>query len=242
METTTNASPSTPASDPRAWKNRLADWRAFAAAAGATLAATSAADAAIIYGDPTVKPTISTSTGKTIVRFTIDGSGGNLQAFHASQKFTTTYGGVYSSHFKLLRGGIAGHILTDGGDNAINFQKGAPIGAGPFAGGAYFGGTRSGNPIGEFAAGVPGYAGFKLPASKGGGFGWMRIELNSQGNGVELIDYAYNNAGGGINADQGDPNPVPEPGSKALALLALGSAGVLAWRKRRSAAVADAKL
>jgi hypothetical protein len=51
---------------------------------------------------------------------------------------------------------------------------------------------------------------------------------------LEAVDWAYNNAGGGISADQGDPNAVPEPGSKALALLALGSAGVLAWRRRRT--------
>jgi hypothetical protein len=86
----------------------------------------------------------------------------------------------------------------------------------------------------HFSNNHTGFGGFELPASKGGGYAWMRFDLITGPSGrvddLETVDWAYNNAGGGISAEQG---AVPEPSSKALALLALGSAGVLAWRKRR---------
>ena len=48
------------------------------------------------------------------------------------------------------------------------------------------------------------------------------------GNSFTVVDYAYGDAGDSVDTGQ-----VPEPGS--LALLALGGAGLIAWRKRRSA-------
>jgi hypothetical protein len=91
---------------------------------------------------------------------------------------------------------------------------------------------------GLFPLNETGFAGFQLPPSAGGGMGWLRAELiDRDGNGrpdeLEIIDWAYNNAGGGISAGE---QPAPEPGSAALALFALGAAGIQAWRRRRAAA------
>ena len=51
--------------------------------------------------------------------------------------------------------------------------------------------------------------------------------MGSPLNGLTIIDYAYADVGESISVGQ----TVPEPGS--LALLALGAAGVSAWRRKR---------
>lgn len=76
-------------------------------------------------------------------------------------------------------------------------------------------------------------------------YGWIRLHVTEDGEGfpteIEASAFAYNSCGGGIGAgstvDEGGPgcavSASPEPATMPLALLALGSAGVLAWRRRR---------
>jgi PEP-CTERM motif len=69
------------------------------------------------------------------------------------------------------------------------------------------------------------------PPSSPPHFGWVRIDLNPDMTGT-IVDWAVNDvAGQPILAGQG---AVPEPTS--LALLGLGAAGVLAWRRSRKKA------
>ena len=95
------------------------------------------------------------------------------------------------------------------------------------------GSNKHKNTVGLFARSATGFAGFQFDD---GEVGWIRLkwqDVNSDGYPDQLtaIDWAYNSTPGeSILAGQ---TAVPEPGSLSLALLAAGSAGVLALRKRR---------
>ena len=65
-------------------------------------------------------------------------------------------------------------------------------------------------------------------------FGWVRVNMDGNPlNSFTVVDYAYADKGESIFA--GQITAVPEPSS--LCLLALGSVGILAWRRRRAAAL-----
>ena len=59
-------------------------------------------------------------------------------------------------------------------------------------------------------------------------YGWIKIERLSRSSG-KIIDWAYEDSGNPIVA--GNTGPVPEPAT-GLALLALGAAGIAAYRRR----------
>jgi hypothetical protein len=64
-------------------------------------------------------------------------------------------------------------------------------------------------------------------------FGWIRVSGGSTlGFPATIVDWAYEDSGAGILTGAGI---VPEPSSLALGCLAAGAAGLVAWRKRKSA-------
>ena len=81
-----------------------------------------------------------------------------------------------------------------------------------------------------------GYVGFRFNNGAGIQYGWGRVWITGHPeNAFEVIDYAWGDVGDRIRAGQTSTNEmVPEEGS--LGWLALGAAGLLAWRKRRSQA------
>ena len=89
---------------------------------------------------------------------------------------------------------------------------------------------------GHWNRGDTGFVAFKFDAGAGIQYGWarVRIEGNPPRTGdFMLIDYAYGDPGDQLSAGQTSSNEmVPEEGS--VGWLALGAAGLLAWRKRRS--------
>lgn len=73
-----------------------------------------------------------------------------------------------------------------------------------------------------------GFIGFRFNGGSGMQFGWARLTMDGAvGNTFTLVDYAWGDAGDQIATGQ-----IPEPGS--LALLAIGAAGLLAWRRQRA--------
>ena len=91
---------------------------------------------------------------------------------------------------------------------------------------------------GHWNRGDTGFVAFKFDAGAGIQYGWarVRIEGNPPRTGdFTLIDYAYGDPGDHLSAGQiSSSEMLPEEGS--LGWLALGAAGLLAWRKSRSQA------
>ena len=92
-----------------------------------------------------------------------------------------------------------------------------------------------GDQIGYWTDPGIGYIGFRI--NKGGSFqyGWMRVRMTGRPqNGFALLDYAYGDAGERVRAGQRSSNEGVPPDEGSLGWLALGAAGLLAWRKSRS--------
>jgi len=239
---------------------RLARWPAYAAAVGSGLAFATAADAGIIYSGPqNVTVTVNNGPGtrdsfrSAPIKMDLAGPVDfNLEClFRRGARFTTGKanletatgnGGLMSNASGRLKRLASGAVISAG----KGFSTSASTLVEPF--GQF--GVQS-NTKGTWPKSVTGFAGVEFKISGQFHFGWVRLEwldTNNTGvggksgfpNEVKAIDWAYNDvAGAPIAAGQGIPAaapPIPEPGTLSLMLLAMGSAGVLAWRKRRQQA------
>ena len=91
---------------------------------------------------------------------------------------------------------------------------------------------------GQFSDGGIGFIGFRFNNGAGVQYGWAR--LRTQGHfeeGFKLLDYAWGDPGDQVRAGQtslagGQVEATPDHGS--LGLLAIGGAGLIAWRKQRA--------
>jgi hypothetical protein len=145
-------------------------------------------------------------------------------------------------------GGLVGTFVQYGGFYVSNLAPRVPLSQLSF--GAYcrytssgselhcFGGTigYSQRPNGKFRHPGKGYIGFTFNSGSGRQYGWARIKTNgARDYHFILLDYAWADPGESIQVGQKrgsiDANTVTKSGS--LGLLALGGAGLLAWRKRR---------
>lgn len=264
----------------------LPDWRLFAAAAGAALAATtSTAEASIIYGQ-VISGVFATGVNvRDQVGLPFFTNGNNPQTANVSHQqrgLNTEQGAANLANNNLV--GFAGNgnglLLRFGSGQAVQVARNGTsheLQAATNFHNALGPATVHG---GNFANGVTGFVGFEALKSgtakfykintrkftssgnqytsstrtktksakfKPGDLGWLRVEVGDSTKGypdaLHLIDMAFNDVpGAAINAGQEMPQGVPEPGTKALLLLAAGSAGVLAWRKaRRNAAPTQAQ-
>lgn len=97
---------------------------------------------------------------------------------------------------------------------------------------------------GNFAERGVGFAGFKFDVGNGAQYGWARIRTVRGGrkNAIEVVDYAWGDPGDKIRAGQTTSRPRQgDTAAASLGFLALGSAGLVAWRKRRSRGQARAE-
>ena len=97
-------------------------------------------------------------------------------------------------------------------------------------------GTCVDSDSGRWDPGVTGYVGFRFNSGAGIQYGWARVTMSESLTHAFLLEaYAYADVGERIRAGQiSSAEQAPDQGS--LGWLALGAAGLLAWRKGRSRA------
>jgi hypothetical protein len=244
-----------------AGKARRRSWAVYATAAGSSMALATSAEAGIIYsGVQNVNVSIPQDAmaqpphtqGTASFKIDIDGQGHNFTGL--LRRGSAALGGL--SAFALLGGGSLG-VLKNGSGQLKRLVSGAKIsgGAGLFS--SSFGALRQKRQINQAGTQVSshgtwpkdktGFAGVEFTQGGQEHFGWVRLEwgsapLNAPGTvpgfpvSLTAIDWAY----------ETDPNvaitagSVPEPSTGVLGLLACGSVGVLAWRKRKQQRAANA--
>jgi hypothetical protein len=80
-----------------------------------------------------------------------------------------------------------------------------------------------------------GFVGFKFDVGNGTQYGWVRIKTIQAGPRNQLVveDYAWADPGESILTGQKTESDSAVPDQGSLGLLALGAAGLTAWRKSR---------
>ena len=211
------------------FRQRLGSWPVYAAAAGSALAlSTSALASTIIDSGPLPLGTQSVSilgnkfsvafrTVSTAQRF-------SAAAFLSGHGIATTAPGEVKA-FLNGTSAFGATKFSGSGLKVLRFDSFVSTLHGPQH---HSGGQWPTDP------GIA-YAAMKL---NNGDPGWLEIQVftnfsNGLPAGTEIMAYAYEESGG-------SPSTVPEPSSLALALLASGSVGVLAFRRRRKGAAAQA--
>jgi hypothetical protein len=225
----------------RSWKDRLGAWSAYAAVSGSALALATSANASIIYSGI---QNISVSVPE------LPGDNSDFKRL-PNFPFLIRVRNVLNTSIRRAAALLYGNsIFTTGNSNALNLAASQQLTGPRFD--RYGAGLRHLYVIypsfvftdeGEFRTGVSGFAGLSF---YGGAFyrqfGWIRLRVddtNTDGfiDKLTAIDWAYETVPGAplhVGATSG--GVIPEPSTAALALLAFGSAGVLAWRKRRKPA------
>jgi MYXO-CTERM domain-containing protein len=203
-------------------------WQVYAAATGSALAAATVAAAGIIYGTgPIIAGPVPHANGSYNAAANVNIGTGQFQLqlhFNRSSLFDT-------NAIARLQGSGGARVFA-ASSKLINFAYGAPI-SGPssalaasaplfFKHGAFSSGG------GNFGNGATGIAGFQL---SNGDLGWIKLRWDS-GDGLPstltALKWAYDTTPG-----EAVLAGTPEPGTASMALLAMGAAGLLAWRRRR---------
>jgi len=224
------------------WHGHLRRWPVYAAATGAALAMATSADASIITGFSGTSISVPRDVGNNHSSGLVDfGTLGHFDLY-LSYRFHG-YGPVFTT--QLRTGGadlFRGVRFARGSGTIRRFHTGDPITSAlsfVTAGALHSQSIRmyathtNFRTVGNFISGQTGIAGFNL----GGDLGWIQVKWSSSGGGfpdqLQALNWAIDTIPGqGIFAGE-DVADVPEPGTLPLALLALGAAGIAAWRKHR---------
>jgi hypothetical protein len=201
---------------------------AYSLAAGAVLIGAAGANAAVHHTDLGAGVVLNTD-GATI---DIDFDGGGTEFTIA---FGTSYRRVnvaYRTANASWRGGngygTTGAIALNNGDNV---DSGAQWGHSNLTGTNSFGNmayTSYNLGYGSFAGTSDKYLGVRFTISGNTHYGWIQVQVPADVTYATITGYAYED----VADAQITAGAIPEPGS--LALLAIGAAGLAAWRKKRN--------
>jgi len=225
-------------------KRYFGNWGTYAAAAGAALAMSTNASADIVYsGAEDVTASVAPGGGSSIKKFTVAGFSEHLYVknltarSHRGTATVTDAGGPPNLQF---------FGVLSNGDFSVgkNYHRGHAINGadGSFGPGAILRQHNTSNLVGAWGPGtVTSFLGFKVKSGAlAGDLGWLEIKVSATGNPAypdeaQVLGWAYNKSSGAvIDAGQTGVIATPEPAGVALGLLAIGAAGILAFRKRRN--------
>ena len=216
-----------------------ARWVAYAAAGAATaLTGSHSAEAEIHY---------SGLINAKFAGFAVKSFGlvaGEVLQFRHNINYYSTYSKDGGSAFFAIGPSafVAGFYTCAFNSNVAsvsNLERNAVVSERPFVSGGGLMATHSGfgcggGNRGQFSSAGIGFIGFKFNAGSGDQYGWARVEMFDLGrNKFRLIDYAYGDPGDRVRAGKKFGGHAPT--LESLGGLAIGAAGLLAWRKRRSA-------
>ncbi len=207
-------------------------WAAYVTAGAATAAGCAAtAEADIIYSgviDRHFGPASFSSA-----RFPV-GGGATLRPRYIGPGYEgPSIGEALISVFRLPNGGSIAGFYTPNGNFASKLSFGQNVDARPFVAGSAILAVDL-NASCQWLTPGTGFVGFRFTGAEGVQYGWARITVDgpAAGNTFTLVDYAVAEMGERITAGQTRTASVPESGG-SLGLLALGCAGLLAWRAVR---------
>jgi len=238
-----SSSPTAPSSSPDARPSSLGRRLVALAGAGGALVAGAEAEAV------TYTPTVGVVAADGISGFSfVDANNvtlGNLRGPATAGAVGWDVDGVGGTNFSLVNAGTlsgrfsptpnSNSLLVDTSTDLQNIATGGVVGAlqarwlTNTLALTYVGGTAA--VPGNFSPGTSGQFGFRFTDAGNTYYGWgsLLIDGQSSGQGFKITE-AYYQSTPGTAIDVGAV-PVPEP--TGIALLALGSAGVMAWRSRR---------
>jgi len=225
------------------WKKHLGNWRMYAAAGGASLAAATDADADADVAYQYVNQTISVTPSQHTTQFSLQGVNGHTIKFRLTNNFKTSNGSTQRSGKAVMTGigagGISFFTTAPGPQSLKNYARSAIVGGSTKhnqQGFLTYHGTRSLG-AGKFGSGYVGFRTFtsKTPATTGGGrLGWVKVNVIKDSAGyataMKILGVAYERTPG-TSLKTG----VPEPGSMAMGLLAMGATGLIALRRAKAA-------
>jgi MYXO-CTERM domain-containing protein len=198
-------------------------WAAYAAAGAATaLVGSNSAEAAIHYSGLLH---VEFPPGRDRIKaFPLDQPGDFLSFVHSA------FGGNEFAVYGIVSAAVRGSEIS-----AITYVAKLSFGQ-AISTGLFSYGNRGNMAYGWHDRGT-GYVGFRFNNGAGIQYGWARVTMSGEPDNAFIVrGYAYADPGEPIRAGQRSSDE-QAPNQSSLGWLALGAAGLLAWRRRRGHAI-----